>query len=170
MKAQIIGQVFIYTLSAIVFGVILLFGYKAITNFIQKSDDIALIDLKNELQSAVNSIGSSPDVQKRAVYLPTKYKQVCLLGNVSDAQKSATCLCTGVPGCIGASESDLNPMLCDIWRSGTRQNVFLVPMADIEIVVSKIELDNYYLCAHSVKGKIEFRLQGTGDATLIREW
>lgn len=169
-KAQIVGQVFIYVLAAIVFSIILLFGYKAISGFMDRGSEVALLDLKQEVQSAIRSIASSPDVEKKTLYIPNKYQTICFLGNVTDGEKTSTCLCNGVPGCKGINESDENALICDAWRSGTKQNVFLVPLADIEIVVDRIVLDDHYLCVPVAQGRVELRLEGMGRATRIREW
>jgi hypothetical protein len=172
-KAQIFGQVFIYTLAAIVFGLILLFGYRAISSFMQTGEDVALIDLKHQVQTSIDSIGSTPDVQKRTFNIPSKYTKICFLGNATADEKRTTCLCRDEEGCIGmrsATNNDYNPMLCKAWIDGTRQNVFLIPQANIEISVNKIILADYYLCVPVEKGKVELRLEGKGDATLIRVW
>ena len=170
-KAQIIGQVFIYALAAVVFGMILLFGYRAVDNFLQRSHEVSLIDLKNDMQSGINSIGSSKDVEKRVFYLPSKYTKLCFLGNVTDDNyKQTTCLCLGKPGCVGGNESDYSPALCKIWRDGTRQNVYLIPLGDIDITVKKIEMEHDYLCVTPQKGMVELRLKGKGDSTLIQKW
>jgi hypothetical protein len=171
-RGQIIGQVFIYILAAVVFGLILLFGYRAVTNLTQKSDEIMLMELRHEVQTAVNSIASNPDVKKKSLHVPSKYKTLCFLGNISQcgAAYDDTCLCRGAAPCTGADPADANALICEAWKSGQKQNVFLWPMADIEIYVDDIVLEDCYLCVSPVEGKVELRLEGTGSATRIRQW
>jgi hypothetical protein len=171
-RGQVIGQVFVYVLAAVVFSLILLFGYRAVTNLTQRSDEIMLMELRHEVQSAVNSIASNPDVKKKVLQVPAKYKTLCFLGNITQCAVSYddTCLCNGAAQCTGADPSDLNALICESWKSGQKQNVFLWPMADIEIYVADIVLEDCYLCVMPVDGKVELRLEGTGSATRIQQW
>lgn len=169
MKSQLMGQVFIYILAAIVFGGILLFGYKAVLHLQENASQVALVDLKQNIQEAINSVASSPDVQKRTIYIPSAYRILCFLGDADISAKMQTCLCNDDVSCIGVQD-DYNPLLCDAWVSGTKQNVFLVPLADIEIFVSNILLDDNYLCIPNVKGSVVLRLEGKGASTLVRAW
>jgi hypothetical protein len=190
-RAQIVGEVFIYTMAAVIFGLILLFGYKAVNNFVKQSNNVALLELRQQVQGAVSSIGASPDVEKKVLNVPTKYRKVCFLGNTTLIEKGRSCICKnckGVPGapcCYGINESDYSPFICNAWKTGTKQNVFLVPSADIEIVVGKISFEPdvpnpsinpglaypiQYLCVGQTKGKITLKLRGMGDSTRISEW
>jgi hypothetical protein len=171
-KGQILGQVFIYVLAAVVFSLILLFGYRAVTNLTQRSEEVMLMELRHEVQTAVNSIASNPDVKKKSLQVPAKYKTVCFLGNITQcgATYDDTCLCKGAAPCTGANESDRNALICEAWKSGQKQNVFLWPMADIEIYVADIVLEDCYLCVAPVDGRIQLRLEGTGSATRIQQW
>lgn len=185
-RGQIIGQVFIYVMAIITFGLVLLFGYKAVNKLVDQANNVALIQLRQEVQSAINSIGSSPDVDKRVLNIPSKFRKICFLENASTSnlKKISSCLCKlsncvgSAPGCcIGRSESDYYPPVCNAWKSGTDQNVFLVPLAEITIVVSKMVFEDdsggnqwHYLCVPVRKGKVTLRLQGMGDSTQISEW
>ncbi|MFH0979043.1 MAG: hypothetical protein V1837_07130 [Candidatus Woesearchaeota archaeon] len=166
-KSQIIGQVFIYSMAAITFGLILLFGYKAVSNLTNQGKSVSLLQLRNDVQTAINSIGSSADVEKAVLRIPSGYSKICFLGNVSDVEKLQTCLCDSN---YCGSKQDFNPVICNAWKSSARQNVFLYPMADVQIVVGKLDLIDRYLCVPVKQGKVELRLQGLGDATRISAW
>jgi hypothetical protein len=183
-QGQIIGQVFIYVMAIITFGLILLFGYKAVNKLVDQANNVALIQLRQEVQSAINSIGSSPDVDKRVLNIPSKFRKICFLENTSNYDKIGSCLCmlshcegSGLDCCIGGNESDYYPPICNAWKSGTDQNVFLVPLAEIKIMVSKMVFGQdpggnqlHYLCVPVKKGKVTLKLQGMGDSTQISEW
>ena len=177
-RAQIIGQVFIYTLAAITFAVILLFGYKAINNLVAQGRSVALLELRQQIQSAVSSMSSSPDVEKLVLSIPSKYRKICFVANATETNKLGTCLCmncirkplpSGCP-CKGGNESDFNAVICNAWKSDTRQNVFLVPMGDVEIAVGRMTLDHDYSCFEPVRGRVSLRLQGRGDSTYLTKW
>jgi hypothetical protein len=172
MKAQIIGQVFIYILAAIVFGLILLFGYRTVSGFMDRSEEIMLMELRHEVQTAVNAIASNPDVKKKILHVPSDYERLCFLGNISHCgfTEDDTCLCKGSLPCYGESPDDANALICDAWKSGQKANVFLWPMAEVEIVVRDIVMDDCYICLTPVNGKVELRLEGTGSATRIKQW
>ncbi len=155
-KAQIMGQVFIFILAAAIFMMILVYGYKAIAGFTQKSEEVALIDMKTSLQSAVEEISLDyGSVKKLELTIPSKYYEICFVDLSVDAPPTAF--------------QEEHPLMFDAWLSGA-QNVFLVPMAETPITVGKIVIDQEYFCLPVKSGKISLRLEGLGDSTKISEW
>ena len=55
-KAQIQGQVFIYILTLIITGMILLYGYNAITGISKRAEQVELVKFKNDLKEDFETI------------------------------------------------------------------------------------------------------------------
>ncbi|PIN78936.1 hypothetical protein COV14_01535, partial [Candidatus Woesearchaeota archaeon CG10_big_fil_rev_8_21_14_0_10_33_12] len=55
-KAQIQGQVFIYILTLIITGMILLYGYNAIKSISERAKQVELVKFKNDLKEDFETI------------------------------------------------------------------------------------------------------------------
>ena len=55
-KAQLIGQIFVFVIGAILFGLILLYGYKAIATFGEQRREVALIEFQDDLKAAISKV------------------------------------------------------------------------------------------------------------------
>lgn len=155
-KSQIMGQVFIFILAAAIFILILTYGYKAISGFSKRSEQVALVEFQTELESAVKSISLDYGSVKRSeLTLPAKYTEICFVD--LDREPSAD------------FEAE-HPRMYEAWAGGT-QNVFLTPMEDSPINVGKIYVGSSgYLCLPISGGKVTLRLEGLGDKAGITEW
>ncbi|MEK6823224.1 MAG: hypothetical protein AABY13_05320, partial [Nanoarchaeota archaeon] len=80
-NAQIIGQVFVLILAAIIFILILTFGYRAIRNILADKEKVELVDVTQKLRSAVDEIRLSyGSIKKLSLSgLPGKYKEICFV-------------------------------------------------------------------------------------------
>ena len=157
-KAQIVGQVFIFILAAIIFGVIVLYGYQAISNFMSKSGEIAIASFQQELTNSVESIKRDfGSVTKTELTLPTKYSTLCILD--SDTTKN---ICdTGQP------LQQQYPRLCAAWKTEA-QNIFLLPGTQA-MQISDISTPSGYFCVQNT-GKIKLRMEGLGDKAQVSPW
>ena len=160
-KAQA-QQIFIFIIAIVIASMIFLYGYKAIRDFTKRTEEISLVRFQTELQSAVRTI--SPDygsIKKLELSVPSNYEKVCFVN--SEYNDNAD-ICT-------PTTEDYNPIICDAWQAGT-QNVFLVPMANVPIKVSTLEITNEqgYLCQPVIHGKIVIRLEGKGNRALLDVW
>jgi len=157
-KAQNIGQIFIYILSIVVVGVILLFGYQAITNFSKNADRIALVQFQKDLESSIKSISSQYGaIQKKIFSLSNDYKQVCFVDNYN----SITDL----------NAMDSYPIIKDSVVSGTGKNIFLVKankQAAESFSIEKIALKTVIFdCFNITNSKLTIRIEGMGDHAVI---
>jgi len=159
-KSQITGEVFVYIIAAILFALIVSYGYKAINSFLHKSEQVALIDFSNNLKVAVDRIAASSDVEKLELLLPSKYRAVCFV----DTRKHP--ITSSCPDSFKVK----HPIAYNSWEDGASQNVFLEPHASMAIDVGPISLPSDCICINVSQGKLVLRLQGTGDSTLITEW
>ena len=79
-KSQMIGQIFIYVLAVIIIGFILVFGYKAIKSFTERSEQVSFVKLNGDLSNMVEII--APDygsVKIRSFDVPSEYRKVCFV-------------------------------------------------------------------------------------------
>ena len=169
-KGQIIGQAFIFILAAILFSLILLFGYKAIGRIGETQSEVELIEFKDGLSSAVNKVRLDfGSVKKYSMNVPNQYKGICfvdldyLLGP------------RGVPKLDNLR--DIKPLIVDAIESGTDQNVFTTPLSKTPLKVGKIHTGNVkdanypaYTCLDNTGVIIYLRLEGMGDSTQITLW
>src|SRR3989344_8658102 len=121
-----VGQVFIFIIAAITFALILIFGYKAITGFIQSGEEVAFVQFKTGLESSVKKIYTEfGSVRRESFTLPSQYKQVCFVDLEKDYDDS---LC------------QYDQVACTAWKNNTGyqnadENVFLQPSAPVKIKV-----------------------------------
>jgi hypothetical protein len=166
LKKGQLSQVFIYIFAAILAVAIMLYGYRAIKGFGERTEQISLVRFKTDLEAELRQMASDyGSVKKAELSLSTKYSKVCFVdftkpaGVVEDSK-----ICT--PG-----NPDYNPLGCDAWKDKT-QNIFLVPWTDFVIKTEKIKISEQdgAICIPNINGKIILRLEGLGDSTLIKKW
>tara|TARA_B100000315_G_C14376204_1_gene495273 strand:- start:160 stop:681 length:522 start_codon:yes stop_codon:yes gene_type:complete len=160
-KAMAIGQVFIFMVAAITFALILIFGTKAILEFMDKGERVEFTRFKTNLETNVKKIYTEyGSVRIKSFNLPSKYNQICFI----DLSKKPPQNCLTKIGVIA----------CDAWKTAAEQgggwskadrNVFLQPASEIPIKVYEISMDNNYLCLPIKQGRFQLRLEGKGDRT-----
>ena len=166
MKKGQMQQIFIFIIAILIASMIFLYGYRAIRDFTQRTDEVTLVKFQTELQSAVRTISSDyGSVKRLELSIPSKYSKVCFVDYAKFNQGSA--ICTRISG----REDEFNPLICDAWKDQT-QNVFLVPFADIPIKTNNLEVSGSegFMCRTAQNGRIAVRLEGRGDRALIDEW
>lgn len=155
------NQVFIYILSVIIIGIILLFGYRAISQFGEKAEQVSYIKFKTDIQSIVRTMSSDYGSVKREEFIVgSVYKQICFVD--SDAT-------------VSTLSDDIHPVIKDMVGSGVDKNTFLMTDSIEESFnVGKLEVDDdgpdSFICINSINGRIKVEFEGLGDRTKIREW
>lgn len=164
-KGQGIGQVFVFIVAGLTFAFVMIFGYNAITDFLEKGETVEFLQFKNELETDVRQIASEYGaVRQTAFYLPARYEEVCFV-NLDASFDAQSPLCAK------------NPIACDVWEtafteggySAADENVFLTPAAPVSIKVYKIEMDEPFLCLPIARGHFTARLEGLGSRTHLSE-
>ena len=160
-KAMAIGQAFIFMVAAITFALVLIFGYKAITDFLDKGEQVEFIRFKTDLETNVKKIYTEyGSVRIKSFNIPIKYTQICF---IDLSQKPPN-------NCL----SKLGVFACDTWKTAAEQgggwsksdrNVFLKPAVEIPIKVYEISMTENYLCIPIKKGRFKLALEGKGDRT-----
>ena len=157
-KAQIQGQVFIYILTLIIAGAVLLYGYNAITSIKERADQVELVNFKTKLKSDFETISSDYGSVKTKTYsVPSKVKEICFYQEDEDP----------------AIPDDLNPLIIDSIVDNTSNNVFLVISNAIEpMKLARIEINNPnydIFCIEINSPRLSLRLEGRGDGVLIEK-
>ncbi len=156
-KSQIMGQVFIFMLAAMLFILILSYGYRAIAGFGERSEQVALIEFQSKLENSVKSMSSDyGSVRRLELQIPASYDEACFVGdNIQPADADAFAI--------------VHPLMYDAWLGGG-QNVFLRPMAEAPINVGQLNIAEGYLCLNITAGRIVLRMEGLGRETGISKW
>jgi hypothetical protein len=170
-KAMGIGQVFIFIVAAITFGLIMIFGYKAIAGFISQGEQVEFVQFKNDLENNIKKIYTEYGSVRTITFdLPVDFKRICFVDmNWKDGDVTP-------PDCVvdvNDRSKDLDPVACSVWKNAggydsVDENVFLDPVAPVKIKVFNIEVDGGYLCIPVRKGSFSLRLEGKGDRTKIQ--
>lgn len=157
-------QVFVFILAIIIAALIFIYGYGAIRDFMDRSDQISLIRFQTEIQSSIRTTSADyGSVKKVELTLPSRYEKVCFVDYDKFNTQNPICSLTA------GQEKDYNPLICDAWESRT-QNIFTVPVADETIKTMQLEIDEGYLCVKTSNGRIVLRLEGRGDRAALSEW
>ncbi len=157
-KAEIPAQIFIYISAIILFSFILVYGYNAINEFKEKSEEIAYIKFKTEIISAIKRV--SPDygtLKREEFFIGGKYTKVCFVQNYNRP--------------IDIKIAD--PIINNSVQNDVTKNAFLFTQTFQESFdAGKINVTNGegYLCINLQNGKAKIQLEGKGDHADISEW
>ncbi|MFH1682948.1 MAG: hypothetical protein ABIA37_04075 [Candidatus Woesearchaeota archaeon] len=157
-----IGMVFVFLVAVITFAVIMLFGYKAITDFMDKGETVEYYQFKTDLETSVKKIYTEyGSVRVERFIVPVRYEQVCFV----DLTKTAPEPC------------NFDLVACNLWKeaagnyAGADENVFLYPLppeGSSPIKVFNIDVGTQgYLCLNTTQGTFKLRMEGKGDRTLL---
>lgn len=167
-----VAQVFMFILAAVSFALIMIFGYKAISGFLQGGQRVEFIQFKTELETAVKRIYTEYGaVRIEQFHAPAMYHQICFV----DLSKPAD-----------PALNNEDPLAYAAWQTangdygGLDENVFLTPSAPVKIKVHDIKMDDPdkandfmtdpekdYLCIPIENGGFSLRLEGRGSYTLL---
>jgi len=155
-KVQTIGTIFIFLLGALVFMLILMYGYRGVQSFIDRSETVALLDLEKDIRSAVESIrldvGSTKRVTVRA---PSKYLEICFVTQT-------------VPD-VPQRLKDSHALIAEV-AQGATQNVFLKPLAQQAMIVDGLNTSLGCHCSDLVGGSATLRFESKGSTVEVSDW
>lgn len=159
-KAQLYGQIFIYALTLVLISVVLVYGYSAIRNFRQKTEDIVAIkfqkDLRNAIESITNDYGS---VSRKEFQLSGEITKICFVESFESFDRANP-----------ASNLPLDNIIKNS-ISGTDKNVFLIEKSlKSSFFAGKISVDKDVLCIKPNNNKVILRLEGRGNHMALDEW
>ena len=154
MKGQIIGQVFIYLITLVLVSFLLFYGYRAISTFKEKTDQVSYIQFKNNLQNTIETLSLDfGSVKVKQFTVPDNINTVCFVRNFPS-----------MPSLSGTNY----PIIEDSVNSDLDKNAFLIS-DDVEesFFAGKISSAEDFFCFPAIAGKIELRMEGMGDHTSI---
>ncbi|MCB9362469.1 hypothetical protein H6504_03455 [Candidatus Woesearchaeota archaeon] len=173
-RGQLANQAFIYILSALIFSLVLIIGYRAVDHFLEVREQVEMIDLKMEIESTIENVAPTQDRIERELKVPSKFTEICFV----DMTQGGSAVCaTGGTLCNTACfpSPSISPVVCDAWESNLTNNVYLLPMADVSITTARIELQDTagvetgYLCLDTTRGFVRLIFSGRGDRAVIQE-
>ena len=163
-KGQVEGQVLMFLLAVILFGMIVIYGYRAVSTIGGVQQQAALIEFKDRLQTNAKEIALEyGSVKKVPVSVPMTYKEVCFVD---------------VDGLLATDPSagrfkelgDQKPLLYESVRGGSKQNVFLLPLAETPVILERITIPNLWFCITNKGGPLALRFEGRGDRVAVSPW
>jgi len=170
-KAQLAGQIFIYIMAAVLAIMIIAYGYKAITSFTDKTNQIAMASFKNRLESEIRTTAAKPrTITKLELVMPQKFKKFCIVDLDKRSDAEDTCLCKKE---LCLNQDDFNPLICDAWKDPLfpepNNAFFIEPITPLNLPAVEIDYPGY-LCLEPSPSKIILKLVGKGDEATISEW
>lgn len=156
MKAQISAQVFIYLGAAVIAGLILIFGFKAIGTITRVFSETNIDDFVSDFTNDVERISKQSDsVSKFEHDLPDVFDTVCFIDSLQDNGEFGFS-----PGIID------NPFIRNKVQNDVEENVFLLREGEVEeaFYVEDMDVRANYLCVEN-EGLITVWMKGTGKKT-----
>ncbi|HLC97665.1 MAG TPA: hypothetical protein VJC21_02700 [Candidatus Nanoarchaeia archaeon] len=178
-RGMVIGMVFVYILVGITFALVLIFGYQAISGFLQSSEEVAFVQFKTDLENSIKRLSTEYGSVRIEVYTtPLGYEKVCFVdlgyenipGEIQDLCEQDQYACAVWEDAAEAQQEALSqgkdPRAAG--HEDVAENVFLQPLGPVKIKVSPIRFaDKGFHCENVVQGTFTLRLEGLGASTKI---
>jgi hypothetical protein len=150
LKGQI-QQVFIYILTIIVVGLILLVGYKAIINIMEKSCDVETTKFASSLEESIGRYTDSGSFHTVDLKAPCETLEVCFVDPDTTSINSGYAI------------------IDDSVNAGIKQNIFLIKPGLIEPFgyFPSIDVQSNILCVENTNGFIRMSFEGLGQKTRV---
>src|SRR3989338_10880354 len=126
-----VGQVFIFIVAALTFALVMIFGYRAVVDFLARGEQIEFLQFKNDLENSVKKIYTEYGaLRKETFFLLGKYEQICFVDFDLPYNPS---LCSP------------DPVACSVWEDAesygtTDENVFLQPVAPVLLKIFRFQV------------------------------
>ncbi len=156
-KGQVTGQVFIYIISAVIIGFVLLFGIQAVLKILKTGCDVEMIEFKQGLEDRFKKGMQHGVVNDRPISVPScsNFAEVCFVQLDKEA-----------PPSLYSSR----PLIYNSWEDKVEANVFFIADGpELFMYVKGLEVKNpFWLCEPVVSGRIStLRFIGQGDGILV---
>jgi len=166
-NAQIQSQVFVLILAAVVFIMVLAFGYRALRDLNEQRKLVALVDVVEQLKQEVRSISLSFGSTKKLELtgFPSNYKKLCIVTGRTEQE-------------LAGLEKE-SPLIRELYQPDGAENVFLLPeRSSIPVKLEAIEASSApksrgpkkWFCTIIDSGVAVLYLEGIGNGVLITEW
>lgn len=158
-KGQIIGQVFIFIMAALIIGVIVLIGYNAISKTLSKSCQIEQISFKTKLESLIDRSNGYGSVTKQSLIAPCQYETVCFVDATEIGTANALDAC---PNKI-IQRSVIDGDLKNIFVSTSKKTV---PIGYAPLL--RTDNPNNCTCIKQKTKNFQLMMIGIGQGTIVR--
>ncbi len=161
-KGFVIGQVFIFILVLVTFALIMIFGYKTISGFLESGEEVEFVQFKNDLEGSINRLYTEfGAVRVEKFSLPLRFQKICFVDLNYQGEDSTELL---------QSFCQEDPLNCGVWEDAmggenVDQNLFLTPVAKRKIKIEKMAVNGGFFCEEVVGGTFRLRLEGKGHKT-----
>ena len=158
-KGQIASEAFVYALTIVIVGVILVMGYRYLSSSKNLMDKGELVQLQSRLAADAATIGKDHGRYKKISYpVPQNLDEVCIADlNQKDKILSSKLI-------------SFYPLIQDSLNSGADKNVFFIGAAEQNSHYTQgIRINHYpYIsCFKSKNNKVELGLEGLGGGTAL---
>ncbi len=154
-KGQIIGEVMIFIIAAVVFLLIIGYGYRAINSLMDKQQQASLIEVKTSTSSVIDRMKQNyGSVDKFSMTAPSSVKEICFVSSKDSAFTVDT----------KALES-YRPQIFREWSTGAK-NLFLSPIESYNM--PNVRVESGFCCVKS--SKVSWRVEGKGTYVSLRPW
>ena len=162
-KGMGIGQVFVFIVAGLTFAFVMIFGYSAVSDFLDKGETVEFYQFTSDLETSIERIHSDYGAVRQTEFrLPGKYEEVCFIDLDTEFDPNSE-LCLS------------NPIACDVWETASLEggyeaadeNVFLTPPGTVAIKVYSLEINGGVLCMDINSGGFTLRMEGKGSRTLL---
>jgi len=154
LKGQI-QQVFIYILTIIIVGLILLIGYRAIGGLMEKGCKVEMTTFKSNLESFITKYSSYGSFHEETMKAPCSFASICFVDtqDIEDGTDFPT-----APEVIRQSVLD-----------NIQENIFLFKTEVTEPAgfMSEIHVDDGMICINNSNGNFYIAFHGLGKKTNI---
>ncbi len=163
-KGFLASEIFTYIMLLVVAALILMFGYKAIHYFQDRSAEIARLELKSNLERNMKDTMSYGSVKKFSYLVPNDVREVCFI----DWKKAPNI------------DKDKYPLIYETWELSwtsqtLKENVFLysstLDTEEFALSVNDRSLfsigEESYRCIPILNGELTLRFEGRGDSVEI---
>lgn len=159
MRAQLAGQIFVYIITILIVGIVLLFGYKSISEFRSKADSVSLLRFQKELEASAKSIKNQFGTVKKKDFTLAEFNEVCFIRNYQ----------VSLAGIDISVKFQDYPLIKDAFESNTGKNVFLLSNKEIgeSFNIEDLVVENLFQCFDVNNNLLSLTFEGMGDHVVI---
>jgi hypothetical protein len=160
------GQIFIYILSLFIVSLILIFGYTAISGFVEKSCTVQMLQFKKNTEYFVKSYSTEYGSEAtKMLTSPCNTRKLCITGYYSQNNNLVSC-----------NSGSSNEVIKDAYGAGIsgtimreKKNIYLLDSQNRYIDsfyagnISMSSVSCNFFCISTTSGNFNLKLKGKGD-------
>ncbi len=154
LKRGQVQQIFVYFTILVVVILIVIFGFKSISNLSKNNKKTELlrfkIRLEKDLEAVSNDVGS---IEYKEYNLPSDYNKLCLVDPILVNTKYIN-----------------DSFIKDSLRNGLNDNVFLIGdgvPTSFYIDALSLKFPPFYICFKAVNHRVKLKIEGAGDKAVV---